>query len=37
MGSGIGLRLPRQIMQLHNGQLTADSKPDAGSTFSLTF
>ena len=36
-GSGIGLSLSRQIMQLHNGQLTADSKPGAGSTFSLTF
>ncbi|AKD57608.1 sensor histidine kinase [Spirosoma radiotolerans] len=36
-GSGIGLSLSRQIMQLHNGQLTADSKPGEGSTFSLTF
>lgn len=36
-GSGIGLSLSRQIMQLHNGQLTVDSKPSQGSTFSLTF
>ncbi|GAB2586998.1 sensor histidine kinase [Spirosoma areae] len=36
-GSGIGLSLSRQIMQLHSGQLTAESTPGAGSTFSLTF
>jgi two-component system nitrogen regulation sensor histidine kinase NtrY len=36
-GSGIGLSLSRQIMQLHNGQLTAHSTPKAGSTFSLSF
>ncbi len=36
-GSGIGLSLSRQIMQLHNGQLTAQSTPGQGSTFSLTF
>ncbi|WP_420151093.1 sensor histidine kinase [Spirosoma sp.] len=36
-GSGIGLSLSRQIMQLHNGQLTAESTPGAGSTFSLLF
>ena len=36
-GSGIGLSLSRQIMQLHNGQLTALSTPKAGSTFSLSF
>ena len=36
-GSGIGLSLSRQIMQLHNGQITAESTPGAGSTFSLTF
>ena len=36
-GSGIGLSLSRQIMQLHNGQLTAQSTPGEGSTFSLTF
>ncbi|GAB4021916.1 sensor histidine kinase [Spirosoma koreense] len=36
-GSGIGLSLSRQIMQLHNGQLTAESTPGAGSTFSMIF
>ena len=36
-GSGIGLSLSRQIMQLHSGQLTAESTPGQGSTFSLTF
>ncbi|GAB2518249.1 sensor histidine kinase [Spirosoma aerophilum] len=36
-GSGIGLSLSRQIMQLHNGQLTAESVPGEGSTFSLVF
>ncbi|UFH54199.1 PAS domain-containing sensor histidine kinase [Spirosoma sp. KNUC1025] len=36
-GSGIGLSLSRQIMQLHNGQLTAESTPGAGSTFNLLF
>ena len=36
-GSGIGLSLSRQIMQLHNGQLTAFSTPKAGSTFNLSF
>ncbi|SOD89241.1 sensor histidine kinase [Spirosoma fluviale] len=36
-GSGIGLSLSRQIMQLHNGQLTAHSQPGEGSTFSLVF
>jgi len=36
-GSGIGLSLSRQIMQLHGGKLTAESTPGQGSTFSLTF
>lgn len=36
-GSGIGLSLSRQIMQLHGGQLTAESKPGQGSTFRLVF
>lgn len=34
-GSGIGLSLSRQIMQLHGGQLTVESTPGQGSTFSL--
>ncbi|AQG79961.1 sensor histidine kinase [Spirosoma montaniterrae] len=36
-GSGIGLSLSRQIMQLHGGQLTAESTPGKGSTFRLIF
>ncbi len=36
-GSGIGLSLSRQIMQMHNGTLTVESKPDVQTTFSLKF
>ncbi|MBC8154215.1 MAG: PAS domain-containing protein [Bacteroidetes bacterium] len=36
-GSGIGLSLSRQIMQLHGGQLTVVSSPGQGSTFTLVF
>ncbi len=36
-GSGIGLSLSRQIMQLHGGQLTVESKPGDGSLFTLIF
>lgn len=36
-GSGIGLSLSRQIMQLHNGTLTVDSEPGTHTTFKLTF
>ncbi|WP_128546014.1 sensor histidine kinase [Larkinella soli] len=36
-GSGIGLSLSRQIMQLHNGQLKATSTPGRGSTFLMIF
>lgn len=36
-GSGIGLSLSRQIMQLHGGQLIAESKPGTGTTFSMVF
>ena len=36
-GSGIGLSLSRQIMQLHNGQLTVLSQPNKGSIFLLKF
>lgn len=36
-GSGIGLALSRQIMQMHNGSLTVKSEPDVKTTFTLTF
>jgi signal transduction histidine kinase len=36
-GSGIGLSLSRQIMQLHNGSLTADSEPGSFTRFTLKF
>jgi len=36
-GSGIGLALSRQIMQLHNGSLTVDSELDEYTEFTLKF
>jgi two-component system, NtrC family, nitrogen regulation sensor histidine kinase NtrY len=36
-GSGIGLALSRQIMQLHNGTLTVKSEPYIKTTFRLKF
>ena len=36
-GSGIGLALSRQIMQLHNGFLTVTSVPEAKTVFTLKF
>lgn len=36
-GSGIGLSLSRQIMQLHNGSLTVESEPDVKTTFTMKF
>jgi signal transduction histidine kinase len=36
-GSGIGLSLARQIMQLHNGTLTVVSEPDVRTVFTLRF
>ena len=36
-GSGIGLSLSRQIMQLHHGTLTVKSAPGKGSTFVMKF
>ncbi|PKP52487.1 MAG: ATP-binding protein [Bacteroidetes bacterium HGW-Bacteroidetes-1] len=36
-GSGIGLSLSRQIMQMHKGAITFKSKLDEGTVFTLTF
>ena len=36
-GSGIGLALSRQIMQMHNGTLTVDSDPDSETVFTMKF
>jgi len=36
-GSGIGLSLSKQIMRLHGGAIAANSKPEEGTTFILTF
>jgi two-component system, NtrC family, nitrogen regulation sensor histidine kinase NtrY len=36
-GSGIGLSLSRQIMQMHNGSITAESEPDVKTIFTLRF
>lgn len=36
-GSGIGLSLSRQIMQLHHGTLTVESKPDVKTIFTMRF
>lgn len=36
-GSGIGLSLSRQIMQMHKGSITVRSKPDQGAVFTMIF
>jgi len=36
-GSGIGLSLSRQIMQMHNGSLNVESEPDVKTIFTLRF
>lgn len=36
-GSGIGLSLSRQIMQMHNGGITVESEPDVRTVFTLRF
>ena len=36
-GSGIGLSLSRQIMQMHNGSITVESEPDVRTVFTLRF
>jgi signal transduction histidine kinase len=36
-GSGIGLSLSRQIMQLHNGSIHVESVPNENTIFTLRF
>mgnify|MGYP001627432422 CR=1 FL=1 len=36
-GSGIGLSLSRQIMQMHKGAISVKSKPEEGTIFTLMF
>jgi nitrogen fixation/metabolism regulation signal transduction histidine kinase len=36
-GSGIGLALARQVMLIHQGAITAGSRPEGGALFRLTF
>jgi nitrogen fixation/metabolism regulation signal transduction histidine kinase len=36
-GSGIGLSLSRQIMQMHNGSLSVESEPEVRTIFTLKF
>jgi two-component system, NtrC family, nitrogen regulation sensor histidine kinase NtrY len=36
-GSGIGLSLSRQIMQMHKGSITVESEPDVQTIFTLRF
>jgi two-component system, NtrC family, nitrogen regulation sensor histidine kinase NtrY len=36
-GSGIGLSFSRQIMRMHNGNITCDSAPGNGTTISMVF
>jgi len=36
-GSGIGLSLSKNIMQMHQGTLSVVSKPDVETTFTLNF
>jgi signal transduction histidine kinase len=36
-GSGIGLSLSRQIIRIHNGNISCDSTPGSGTTVTIIF
>jgi len=36
-GSGIGLSLSRQIIRIHNGNITCDSTPGEGTAVTMVF
>ena len=36
-GTGVGLTLSKQIMLMHGGNISVDSKEGEGSTFTLQF
>ncbi len=36
-GSGIGLAMTYRVMQLHNGEISFDSRPGEGTVFHLRF